>query len=313
MGNTNSQVGMGTFHPLTHLTIRKAHKKALEEISYFLNNNVLQNLEVHTLVDINKHRATLREIVGHDDLLPTTQKLQQKLEKHFGDKIKVSHGKKKIIFSSSMTVDEAIRAHNTSDRVTQENQIKEVTFLLRKSIFGCKNTVLPNNLTIKDIKKGECETTEILRSFYKHLIVGPDQRNSWSDTKTRRVESLSQDAIFAVTSGRTKPSKHLKLGIAVKSMTGSRKMIEVLNRYGYIPSYNTIEEIETELTFEASKDQTMTPAGIDKDPNLEIGINSVYWKDYYRLMYIFGYTWKKYNIWNPSFGDFAVPTDLLNC
>ena len=244
-----------------------------------MNNNVLQNLEVHTLADINKHyRATLREIVGHDDLLPTTQKLQQKLEKHFGDKIKVSHGKKNIIFSSSMTVDEAIRAHNTSDRVTQENQIKEVAFLLRKSTFDCKNTVLPNNLTIKNIKKGECETPEILRSFYKHLIVGPDQRNSWSDTKK---EELNQDAIFAVTSGRTKPSKHLKLGIAVKSMTGSRKMIEVLNRYGYIPSYNTIEEIETELTFEASKDQTMTPAGIDKDPNLGTGLA---WDNYDRFV-----------------------------
>ena len=64
-------------------------------------------------------------------------------------------------------------------------------------------------------------------------------------------------------------------------MTGSRKMIEVLNRYGYIPSYNTIEEIETELTFEASKDQTMTPAGIDKDPNLGTGFA---WDNYDRFV-----------------------------
>ena len=35
----------------------------------------------------------------------------------------------------------------------------------------------------------------------------------------------------------------------MKSTTGSRKMIELLNRYGHTPSYNTIEEIETELTF----------------------------------------------------------------
>ena len=72
----------GEINPLKSTTGQwEILRKAFEAISYFLNNNVLQNLEVHTLADINKHyRATLREIVGHDDLLPTTQKLQQKLE-----------------------------------------------------------------------------------------------------------------------------------------------------------------------------------------------------------------------------------------
>ena len=43
------------------------------------------------------------------------------------------------------------------------------------------------------------------------------------------------------------------LGMAIKSLTGSKTVLQILNRYGYCSSYNTIQEIETELTFKANK------------------------------------------------------------
>ena len=73
--------------------------------------------------------------------------MQQNIEKHLGDKIKVSRGKKNILFSSSMTVDEAIRVHSSLDKITQENKVREVAYHSRKSIFGSVNTVLSTNLT----------------------------------------------------------------------------------------------------------------------------------------------------------------------
>ena len=97
----------------------------------------------------------------------------------------------------------------------------------------------------------------------------------------RRVNSLSQDAIYAVTSGHIKPSKHLKLGIAMKSLTGSRQVINILNRLGHVPSYNVIEEIETEMTFEISKKQHMMPDGFEPNPKLGTGLA---WDNYDRYV-----------------------------
>ena len=59
--------------------------------------------------------------------------------------------------------------------------------------------------------------------------------------------------IFAATAGLKKPQKHLMLGIASQSLTGSKKVIEIMNRLGHCASYHTIEEVETEATFESTK------------------------------------------------------------
>ena len=44
------------------------------------------------------------------------------------------------------------------------------------------------------------------------------------------------------------------LGLALKSLPGSKKVIEMMNKLGHYVSYHTVEEIETEMTFEATKD-----------------------------------------------------------
>ena len=76
---------------------------------------------------------------------------------------------------------------------------------------------------------------------------------------------------FATLSGRKIPGKHLKLGIAVKSLTGSRKVIEMLNRYGHCSNYHMIEEIETEMTYASSESQTTTPSCMQLSPEGGIG------------------------------------------
>ena len=58
----------------------------------------------------------------------------------------------------------------------------------------------------------------------------------------------------------------------MKSLTGSKKVIEMLNRLGYSVSYNVVEEIETELTFEATKQNHFTPDGMLLNPDLATGV-----------------------------------------
>ena len=97
--------------------------------------------------------------------------------------------------------------------------------------------------------------------------------------KKRRIKSISEDAIFSSTLGRKKPQKHLQLVIAIKSLTGSRKVVEVLNRLGHCVSYSTTEELETELTYEANKTNDVTPFGMDRSPDSGVGVA---WDNYDR-------------------------------
>lgn len=46
-----------------------------------------------------------------------------------------------------------------------------------------------------------------------------------------------------------KTAKHICLGIALKSLTSSRKVVDIMNHYEHCISYNAIEELETEATF----------------------------------------------------------------
>ena len=65
---------------------------------------------------------------------------------------------------------------------------------------------------------------------------------------------------------------NLMTGIAFKSLTGSRKIVDILNRLGHSVSYNTAEELETELTFASLENDRTTPAGMSLSPTLCTGV-----------------------------------------
>lgn len=134
------------------------------------------------------------------------------------------------------------------------------------------HNALKNDIKVDDVIKGEVQIPEILKTFVSYIIGGPDIRRGNTDIKARRAKSIASDLVFAATSGKKKPSKHLQLGITVKTLTGSRKLIEVLNRLGHCTSYHTVEETETELTFHAHTSENMTPYGMKLRPELGTGI-----------------------------------------
>ena len=115
------------------------------------------------------------------------------------------------------------------------------------------------------------DTSPILHEFLDHLIVGHTSKTK-SDIKRRCIESIEQDIVYAASGGNVKPSKHLITGIAFKSMTGSRKIVDILNRLGHSVSYNTAEELETELTFSSLENNRTTPAGMSLSPTLCTGV-----------------------------------------
>ena len=62
---------------------------------------------------------------------------------------------------------------------------------------------------------------------------------------SRLTKSLSQDVVFAVTRGRAFQVKHFLLALGLHNLTGSRKVIDIVHKFGHCLNYNSTCEIET--------------------------------------------------------------------
>ena len=75
------------------------------------------------------------------------------------------------------------------------------------------------------------------------------------------MQSIEQDLIYNSTNGRKKTVKHTQLGILIRK-TGSKYLIETLNRLGHCTSYKT-NVIETHFreTHIANRNEVYIPKG----------------------------------------------------
>ena len=151
-------------------------------------------------------------------------------------------------------------------------QIRKVAFKLRQEIMNASSIKLPEHLKVENIFKGQVEVPDLVENFFKYLIGGTESRKWVLESRKRRKKSIGQDVVFSATSGIKKPSKYLQLGLAIKSLTGSRKAVEILNRMGHCINYSIVEELETELTFEANKNSKETPFAMKTPPGFNTGI-----------------------------------------
>ena len=80
-----------------------------------------------------------------------------------------------------------------------------------------------------------------------------------------------------MTRGLAKPGKHICLGMGIKSITGSRRVLDILNRFGHAINYHTAESLETELATTISYRDKATPDGLLQIPGLA---TSIAWDNY---------------------------------
>ena len=88
---------------------------------------------------------------------------------------------------------------------------------------------------------------ESLLDLLETVLTGKPNSSNTRQRVQRLVSSFGQDIVYAVTNGQLKPTKHILLPFAVKSLTGNVELIKILNRLGHSVSYSKLEEIETAL------------------------------------------------------------------
>ena len=170
-----------------------------------------------------------------------------------------------------MRLEDALRKENDIKR-RLEIQLCDAALALREDLRKQSPKKLPEILNIADISQSEVNFPDNLHLSLNYFISGPDPRKQSSSNKQRRINSIGEDIIYTVSSGAKIPAKHLQVGLALKSLTGSRKVIELLNRLGHSINYSAVEEIETELTFEGTKENRFIPQQMTMDSEAGVGL-----------------------------------------
>ena len=97
---------------------------------------------------------------------------------------------------------------------------------------------------------------KLLELFLIQLLKN-SKKNVFSKTETV-IESFAVDIIFSVTQGKLLILMHFALATGLHSITGSHKVIDILNKLGHCINYSTICKIETSQAVKAQEQSWWT-------------------------------------------------------
>ena len=138
--------------------------------------------------------------------------------------------------------------------------MRETALILRHEIMDTGVNRLSQELTVEYIYKGKADAPDLLKAFITYVIARPDIKRGNTASKSWRMEETEGK------DGRNL-GEHLQVGMVMKRLTGSKKIIEILNGLGHCVSYNVVEEIKTEFTYAANEKDMLTPSGMKLDAN----------------------------------------------
>lgn len=189
---------------------QKFHELTYADICGFVEKNIINNKECHLLQFLTDcYNQILEKYYVQEfesfDVKYTSQHLLEKLEKTFNGKIQVMliKNKKAIAPRHGCVIDD-----ETFSRLEDFELLSRAAMLLRKKILLIAKKPLPTTLKLSDIIAGECEIPKDLEDFMRNLLCGIDSRTLKSSDCARKVNSISQDIIYAIHHGKMKTSKH---------------------------------------------------------------------------------------------------------
>ena len=91
-----------------------------------------------------------------------------------------------------------------------------------------------------------------------------------TDKQKLRVKSLPQDMVLIALDSRKFTPKSISLVMAIQQLTGSSKVVELLNQFGHCLSHNFVIRHETALVEMCISDKGTVPTSVGKDKNLTI-------------------------------------------
>lgn len=154
--------------------------------------------------------------------------------------------------------------YNTVNQLQNFTFLQETALQIRDALLKVEKHSLGDALDAQKLIAGEGQVPEEVTSFLRTILYGVTSQSFESLECERKVDSLGQDLLYAMWHGKLKTSKHITLGLSMKSLTSSRKVVEILNKLGHTCSYTTIEELETAATHYSCRKKSLCPDGVKK-------------------------------------------------
>ena len=140
--------------------------------------------------------------------------------------------------------------------------------MLRGKTLQSQSNPLEELLTVEEKMKDEVDPLESVRGFFQILYAGPS--GDLSSRKERLVSSTSANVVYACSGGQLLPAKHISLGVALKSMTGGKSVVNLLNRFGYCISNEKVRRIDVGMESSLTSSNSLVPDQIVKTPEFSV-------------------------------------------
>lgn len=264
------------------MSSRKIHEEAFRKLSMFIENEVIKNKTPMLATMIaNLYEEEFLAAGGTQEDMDkyTVQHLMSKVTGRF-EHINIDKQANKsgnFIFSSSLTTAEAIAILDESS--TKEQAIRCAAMTLRTQILAMPPSKTPSPTSIHTIKETAPQIPHLVLLFFRTLISGlqPESvlHHSMDQIKRKTLASAS-DAVFNCTRGAVRPWKHQALGLGLGTLTGSKALLSILNRFGHCISYDEVKRLETEIAYTCTDGQRDTPAGLGLQNGLGTGMVNIY-------------------------------------
>jgi len=250
---------------------RAAYDAAFQDLCEHININIIQGGSVERMTMLRERY--LNHILMNSPQMYNenhkTDKLKQKICKHFGDKIQFwrPNNKSDLVYSSGVNTGEAVEL--AFEAATSEMKVLEdAASILRRHISSGHraNEDMPWPPSSEYLKSNIESMPSPILDFVSLVISG--KKYAYSSSKTVRLSrSFAQDLCSAATQGKWKTSKHLLLATTIRALNGGAKLQTILNRFGHCISHSASLELETAMAHQVQLLQSQVPTNINIHTN----------------------------------------------
>ena len=146
-----------------------------------------------------------------------------------------------------------------------DNKIKDVALFLRRIVIDAHKQAPPMQWPPSNdyINSSDDIIPKQLSYFLRTLLT-----KRLTPSSERKINSIGQDVCFCITNGAWQLPKALTLAMSIHHLTGSAKLVTLLNRLGHCVSYMHTLEIETAIASSINLSNNATPPDILKYENV---------------------------------------------
>lgn len=254
------------------LAQQKAHKEAFELLKNYVQESIIVGGNVERMAML--HERYLLFMTEHSPQFYNenykTDKLKEKLKKHFGNRISFwqPNYRSELVYSSWIQPGQAVEAAFEAAS-SEMRRIQEAAIILRRHVQQTyeNSPTMPWPPSAEFLASDETKAPNLLCEFLSYVTSGKPL-NVANDKVKRTVNSYAQDLCYSITNGKWKMSKHLSLGMTIRHLTGSAELVTLLNRYGHCVSYSHLLELETAMCNKIKCNDQLLPSNISTTGNI---------------------------------------------